>query len=111
MRLLIFLVFLLAPALALAALPPHITKRIQRVAQVSGEMARQDAALARTLSNADYAATSRFSAERRAASRMSAVVIGAIAEFTALTTEIVAAAVAGAAVDLLDVLKSDESSD
>ena len=43
-RLLIFLVFLLAPAFALAALPPHITKRIQRVAQESGEIARQDAA-------------------------------------------------------------------
>ena len=107
-RLLIFLVFLLAPALALAALPPHITKRIQRVAQESGEMTRQDAALARTLPNADSAAANRFSGERRAAARMSAVVIGAIAEFTALTTEIVAAAVA-AAPGLRDVIVRDAS--
>ena len=96
MRLLILLVFLLAPALAQAALPPHIAKRIQRVVRESGEMARQDATLGRALPNADYAAANRFSAERRAASRMSAVVIGAIAEFTALTGEIVAAAVAAA---------------
>ena len=108
MRLLILLVFLLAPALAQAALPPHIAKRIQRVVRESGEMARQDATLGRALPNADYAAANRFSAERRAASRMSAVVIGAIAEFTALTGEIVAAAVA-AAPGLRDSIVRDAS--
>ena len=107
-RLVILLVFLVAPALALAALPPHITKRIQRVVHESGEMARQDSMLGRTLPNADYAAANRFSAERRAASRMSAVVIGAIAESTALTGEIVAAAVA-AAPGLRDTIVRDAS--
>ena len=107
-RLVILLVFLVAPALALAALPPHITKRIQRVVHESGEMARHDSMLGRTLPNADYAAANRFSAERRAASRMSAVVIGAIAESTALTGEIVAAAVA-AAPGLRDTIVRDAS--
>ncbi|MDP6574668.1 MAG: VacJ family lipoprotein [Rhodospirillales bacterium] len=95
-RLLMFLVFLLAPAVALAALPPHIAKRIQRVVHDSGETARKDAALDRALPNTDYAAANRLAAGRRAASRMSAVVIAAIAESTALTGEIVAAAVAAA---------------
>ncbi len=107
-RLLMFLVFLLAPAVALAALPPHIAKRIQRVVRDSGETARQDAALNRALPNADYAAANRLAAERRAASRMSAVVIAAIAESTALTGEIVAAAVA-AAPGLRDSIVRDAS--
>ena len=103
-----FLVFLAAPVLAQAALPPHIAKRIQAVARESGETVRQDAALERTLGNADYAAANRLAAGRRAASRMSAVVIGAIAESTALTGEIVAAAVA-AAPGLRDTIVRDAS--
>lgn len=88
-------------AAAGAALPVHVAQRIAATARDNHELAREDAAIARTLNNRSFTETIDRSRHLRVEADMSTVVIGAIAQYPALAGEVVAAAVA-AAPDLRD---------
>jgi phospholipid-binding lipoprotein MlaA len=88
-------------AAADAALPAHVAQRIAATARDNRELAREDAAIARTLNNRSFTETIDRSRHLRVEADMSTVVIGAIAQYPALAGEVVAAAVA-AAPDLRD---------
>ncbi len=88
-------------AAADAALPAHVAQRIAATARDNRDLARQDAAIARTLDHRPFTETIDRARRLRVEADMSTVVIGAIAEYPALAGEVVAAAVA-AAPDLRD---------
>ncbi|MDP7651110.1 MAG: VacJ family lipoprotein [Rhodospirillales bacterium] len=88
-------------AAAGATLPVHVAQRIAATARDNRELAREDAAIARTLNNRSFTETIDRSRHLRVEADMSTVVIGAIAQYPALAGEVVAAAVA-VAPDLRD---------
>jgi phospholipid-binding lipoprotein MlaA len=83
-------------AAAGAALPAHVAQRIAATARDNRDLAREDAAIARTLDHRPFTETIDRARRLRVEADMSSVVIGAIAEYPALAGEIVAAAVAAA---------------
>ncbi|MDP6788198.1 MAG: VacJ family lipoprotein [Rhodospirillales bacterium] len=91
-----------------AALPAHVAQRIAATARDNRNLAREDAAIARTLNNQSFTETIDRSRHLRVEAEMSTVVIGAIAQYPALAGEVVAAAVA-AAPDLRDSIVRNAS--
>ena len=77
-----------------ATLPDHVAQRIAATARDNQELAREDAAIARTLNHRPFTETIDRARHLRVEADMSSVVIGAIAEYPALAGEIVATAVA-----------------
>ena len=84
-----------------ATLPAHVAQRIVATAQDNQKLAREDAAIARTLNHRPFTETIDRARNLRVEADMSSVVIGAIAEYPALAGEVVATAVA-VAPDLRD---------
>ena len=95
-------------AAAGAVLPAHVAQRIAATAQDNRNLAREDAAIARTLDHRSFTETIDRARHLRVEADMSTVVIGAIAEYPALAGEIVAAA-AAAAPDLRDSIVRNAS--
>ena len=95
-------------ATAGAALPAHVAQRIAATARDNRDLAREDAAIARTLDHRPFTETIDRARRLRVEADMSSVVIGAIAEYPALAGEVVAAAVA-AAPDLRDSIVRNAS--
>ncbi len=77
-----------------ATLPAHVAQRIAATARDNHELAREDAAIARTLNHRSFTETIDRARHLRVEADMSSVVIGAIAEYPALAGEIIATAVA-----------------
>ena len=77
-----------------ATLPAYVAQRIAATARDNHELAREDAAIARTLDHRPFTETIDRARHLRVEADMSSVVIGAIAEYPALAGEIVATAVA-----------------
>ena len=90
-----FLVLCLAaPLAAQAALPPHVTQRLQTAAYESRAIDQRNIAMAQQLNSSELATSVVRHSGRHASAAMSEAVIGSISENPALAGEIVATAVA-----------------